>query len=258
MATKKTRSKPTKSTTRKKTVKAPAPERKGPYAKADKLIEKIKDRSSATKAVTLLEQMLDADPENPELYWRIAKSWIRVLEKETGTVLEEDEEHYPLLDEYGKLALEAAETAYDLDPENIDCIGWHLVAYGYYSVAIGVVRAVLQGAATRYLRLADELNESDPGWLSAAGYRAMGRFYREAPWPKKNLRKSIQCFRKAIALAPKRLENHLHLGLALADNGDEEEARECLHRVTRGKLDPDEAHFGKALQAYAKQRMRDL
>ncbi|MBI4866808.1 MAG: hypothetical protein HY816_07640 [Candidatus Wallbacteria bacterium] len=228
------------------------------YAEADKLIDPPVTRERIEEAVSLLEDRLDDDPADAGCRWRIARAFIRLLEAETGTVLEEKREYYPILDECGKRALAEAERAHEQSPRDPDCVGWHMVSYGYYSVSIGIVRAVLQGAAGKYLALADELNALDERWLAAAGWRAMGRFYREAPWPKRDLSRSVECFTRAVELGPKRQENKLHLALALADDGEEDEAIGLLEQVAKGKPEPAEAHIHRALVAYARQKLGQL
>ncbi len=231
---------------------------KSPFTKADKLTEAPVTRKKTEQAVALLEDHLESRPEDGGAHWRVARAWLRLLETETDTVLEEQDEYFPILDELGTLALEAGERAHNLCPDDPDAVGWHMVAYGYYSVSIGIVKAVLKGAAGKYLALADELNGLDETWMSGGGHRAMGRFYREAPWPKRNLKKSIQSFERAIEIGPKRQENKLHLALALADNGDEDQALNLLKKVAKSKPEPAEAHFHKALVDYAKQKIADL
>ena len=224
----------------------------------DKLLTGEVSRKKTEEIVALLKKNLTDDPEDTGALTRTARAWIRLLEAETGTVLEEKKEYQPVLDECGKKALEAAKRAYELDPKSPDIIGWYLISYGYHSVAIGIVRAFLAGAATKYVQLAADLVAADAEWHSAAGHRAMGRFYRESPWPKRDLKKSITEFRNALDFAPKRLENKLHLALALIDNGEKPEAKKLLTEVTKGKPEPTEAHFADHLHAFAKAKLKDL
>lgn len=231
----------------------------GPDFKAiDKLLTSDVSRKKTDEVVGLLQKNLDKDPNCVESLVRVSKAWIRQLEAETGTVLVEKKEYQKTLDECGKKALKAAERAHDLDPESSDAIGWHLVAYGYNSIAIGIVRAFLAGAATKYIELAENLVNADPDWHAAAGYRAMGRFYRESPWPKKDVRKAVKTFRQALEVAPKRLENKLHLALALIDNGEKAEAKKLLTEVTKGKPEATEAHFHDHVLAFAKEKLAEI
>lgn len=241
--------------TRRDARKADATKGQTGLEEADRLVMAPFDRKKIEKAVDLLTVRLDEDPEDVLTLWRIARAWVRLLEHQTGTVLEERPEYQPVLDDLGKRALEMAEQAHELAPSDADAIGWHMAAYGYYSISIGIIRAVLQGAAGKYLRLAGQLNEVEPSWLSGAGYRAMGRFYREAPWPKRDVKRSVECFRKAVELGPRRLENRLHLALALTDSGQGDEARSVLSEVVKGKPEESEAHFHAPLVEFARTRL---
>lgn len=227
------------------------------YKAIDKLLTGDVSRKKTDEAVALCKKALAEDPDDVEALTRTARAWIRQLEHETGTVLEEKKEYQPVLDECGKKALEAAKRAYD-NEKTPDTIGWYLISYGYHSVAIGIVRAFLAGAATKYVQLAEELVAADAEWHSAAGHRAMGRFYRESPWPKKDLKKSIQEFRNALDFAPKRLENKLQLALALIDNGEKAEAKKLLTEVTKGKPETTEAHFADHVIEFAKAKLKGL
>ncbi|MBI4860501.1 MAG: hypothetical protein HY815_09590 [Candidatus Riflebacteria bacterium] len=228
------------------------------FKEVDRLLDGPVTKASTKKIVSLLADRLKDDPGDLEALLRTARAWTQLLESETGTVLEERPEYQKALDEYGKAALEAADRAHELCPESPDAIGWHLVAYGYHSIAIGILRAFLTGAAGTYVRLANALIAADPGWRSAAGHRAMGRYYREAPWPKRDVRKAIECFRRALDLAPGRQENKLQLALALIDNGDDEEARPLLHEVAEGKPEKTESHFHEALVSMAREKLKRM
>lgn len=224
----------------------------------DKLLTGDVTRKKTEELVSLLKMNLAEDPDDVQSLLRTARAWIRLLEAETGTVLEEKKEYQPILDECGRKALEAAKKAHELDPESADTIGWYLIAYGYHSVAIGIVRAFLAGAASKYVELAENLVACDAEWHSAAGHRAMGRFYRESPWPKRDLKKSIQQFKHALEFAPKRQENKLHLALAYIDNGEKGEAKKLLQDVVKGKAEATEAHFADHVLAFAKAKLKDL
>lgn len=228
------------------------------HGRAEELMAGKISAKNAEEAAAILREHLEDDPDDVTAWYRIAQGYLKVLEKETNIMVVERNEYFPILKDLGGKALEAAEKAHQLAPDDADAVGWCLVAYGYYSVSIGVVRAVLQGAANRYLKLADELNALDEGWLSGAGHRALGRFYREAPWPKRNLKKSIEHLRKAVAVGPKRLENKLHLALALKDNGEKDEARTLIESVVKGKPEASEKHFFDSLIVYAKEQLSDL
>ena len=224
----------------------------------DKLLTGEVTRKKTEEAVALLKKHLADDPEDTQSLWRVAKAWVRLLEKETGTVLEEKKEYQPILDECGKKALEAAKKAHAVDPESADCIGWYLISYGYNSIAIGIVRAFLAGAASKYIELAENLVACDAEWHAAAGHRAMGRFYRESPWPKRDVKKAIEQFKLALDFAPKRLENKLHLALAYIDNGQKADAKPLLNEVVKGKPQETEAHFHDHLVEFAKAKLAAL
>lgn len=230
----------------------------GDYKAIDKLLTGDVTRDKTDEVAALLQKNLDKDPNDVGSLVRVARAWIRQLEAETGTVLVEKKEYQKALDECGKKALKAAERAHDLDPESPDAIGWHLVSYGYHAIAIGIVAAFLRGAAGKYLELADNIINAEPEWHSAAGHRAMGRFYRESPWPKRDVKKAVQCFREALKIAPKRMENKLHLALALIDNGEKAEAKKLLSEVVKGKPEASEAHFHGHVVAFAEEKLAEI
>lgn len=231
---------------------------KDPFSSVDKLLVGEATKARTEEAVALLDEFLADEPEDIDALVRLTRAWVRQLEAETGTVLVEKPQFQRALDTYGRKALAAAEKAYGLDDESSDTIGWNLIAYGYHSVAVGIVRAFLSGAASKYIELADKLIAADASWHSGAGDRAMGRYYREAPWPKRDLKKSVAHFRKAIGHAPKRLENKLQLALALIDSGEKAEAKKLLEEVLKGKPEATEAHFHSFVVDFAREKLGSL
>jgi tetratricopeptide (TPR) repeat protein len=221
--------------------------------KGDALAKKL-DIESLEQAICEYEAALKLDPKNYDALCRISDAYIRILDIKTNCLIVEKDEHKSALKRYGRLAQKYAKTAYKINPKGKDAVRANLQSYGYYSASMGIVTAILKGAAGHYIDLAEELIALDDAYWGATGYRSLGRLYYVAPWPLGNYKKAMKCYRKAAAKAPEVLETHYWLGMLHLEKKKLEAARKEFQLVVAGSPTELERHYiGEFKKAAQKQ-----
>ena len=131
-------------------------------------------------------------------------------------------------------------------PEAKPLFLWAAVHWGLWGDVFGRLAAARQGVGDRVRRYAEILNALDEGYEDAAGHRILGRLHTLAPkvpfftgWVDRD--KAISELRRAVALGPDNLDNHLFLAEALLEHQPAKaaEAREILRRLLARKPVPE-------------------
>ncbi|MBD3271870.1 MAG: tetratricopeptide repeat protein [Elusimicrobia bacterium] len=218
------------------------------------LINKQKTVDSLKKAIEEYQQVLSIDPENIEALCSIAHAYITIIEIKTHALIVEKDEYKPILKDLGSIAVEYAKRAYTLDPRNPDAITAYLKAYGYYSSSMGIVTAVLKGAAGLYKKLARELIAVDDTYRDACGYLCLGRLYYSAPWPVGSKKKACDAFIMACKKSNQAVFPHYWLAKTYQALTDEKYVKE-FEIVLSLKPSAYEAHFIDACIEEAKKQL---
>lgn len=122
---------------------------------------------------------------------------------------------------------------------------WAAVHWGLWGDNFGRLAAARQGVGDRVRRSAETLLALDETYEDAAGHRILGRLHTLAPkvpfvtgWVDRA--KAIAELRRAVALAPDNLLNHLYLAEALLEHEPDKkgEAKEILRRLIARQPDP--------------------
>ncbi|HEV8578493.1 MAG TPA: hypothetical protein VGX68_05365 [Thermoanaerobaculia bacterium] len=115
---------------------------------------------------------------------------------------------------------------------------WGAVHWGLWGDVFGRMAAARQGVGDRVRRYAEILNALDEHYEDAAGHRILGRLHALAPkvpfftgWVDRG--KAVAELRRAVALGPDNLDNHLFLAEALLEHQPAKaaEARDILRRL---------------------------
>jgi tetratricopeptide (TPR) repeat protein len=131
-------------------------------------------------------------------------------------------------------------------PEAKPLFLWAAVHWGLWGDVFGHLAAARQGVGDRVRRYTEILNALDEGYEDAAGHRILGRLHTLAPkvpfftgWVDRD--KAVSELRRAVALGPDNLDNHLFLAEALLEHQPEKsaEAREILRRLLARKPVPE-------------------
>lgn len=211
-------------------------------SKADTLVKHM-SIEHLENAIKEYESALELDPENYEALWKIAYAYIYILDIKTNCLIVEKREYKPVLKELGHLAQQYAKRAYRINPKGKEAVRANLQSYGYYSASMGIIRAVLKGAAGHYVSLAKELIAIDDTYCGASAYRCLGRLYYMAPWPLGNSKKAMKFYQKATDRNPEMLEPHYWRGMIYLRKKKYEAAKKEFEFVLSNPPIELEEHF---------------
>lgn len=116
---------------------------------------------------------------------------------------------------------------------------WAAAHWGLWGDVFGRMAAARQGVGDKVRRYSEILVALDERYEDAAGHRILGRLHTLAPkipfvtgWVDRA--KAVAELRRAVALGPDNLDNHLFLAEALLEHQPDKaaEAREILRRLT--------------------------
>ena len=123
---------------------------------------------------------------------------------------------------------------------------WAAVHWGLWGDVFGRLAAARQGVGDKVRTYSETLNALDERYEDAAGHRILGRLHTLAPrvpfvtgWVDRD--KAVSELRKAVALGPDNLDNHLFLAEALFEHFPEKsaEARDILKKLLTRKPIPE-------------------
>ncbi|MBW8875660.1 MAG: hypothetical protein JF614_11915 [Acidobacteria bacterium] len=141
---------------------------------------------------------------------------------------------------------------------------WSAVHWGLWGDVFGRLAAARQGVGDKVRSYAENLIALDERYEEAAGHRVLGRLHTLAPkvpfvtgWVDRD--KAVAELRKAVALGPDNLDNHLFLAEALFEHfpAKSAEARNILKQLLTRQPVPElvveqESTLGKARALLAK------
>ncbi|HYN22245.1 MAG TPA: hypothetical protein VE078_14890 [Thermoanaerobaculia bacterium] len=123
---------------------------------------------------------------------------------------------------------------------------WGGIHWGLWGDVYGRMAAARQGVGEKIRRYGEISVALDERFERAGGHRLLGRLHTLAPkipfvtgWVDRE--KAVSHLRRAVALAPEDLYNHLYLADALLQHQSDKaaEAKQILQRVLQKKPDPD-------------------
>ncbi len=214
------------------------------------------------EAVAAYERALRADPASLDAAWKL----LRALHFKGDYLARTSEEKQKIfargrdvaeaaLDRLGQrvggrakldaMTPQAAAKALAAIPQARPIHMWAAVHWRLWGDSFGRLAAARQGVGDRVRRSAEILIALDETYEDAAGHRVLGRLHTLAPkvplvtgWVDRE--KAVSELRRAVALAPADLLNHLYLAEALLEHASnkEGEAKEILRRLTARQPDP--------------------
>ncbi|MGH0032902.1 MAG: hypothetical protein ACQGVC_24180 [Myxococcota bacterium] len=177
------------------------------------------------------EARLAADPDDFEALLGAAEAGNFEMAKRTnGNLplvdgLQDSDANRAIWAELAPPALDRARRAHALRPDSVDAAAALANAYMFYSSSLGILSAILRGAAGEYTEHATRLIEMDPSHDEGLGDYLMASYYLVAPWPIGDSDESLRHYERAAALAPRSVRNHYGLAVYWAREGDAEKAR---------------------------------
>lgn len=150
----------------------------------------------------------------------------------------------------GKLGWDYGDKAVQSDPSKVE--GWFYASAGVgdYSLAMGVVTALLKGMESKYTDRLSKAEKIDPKFDSGAIDTSWGRYFYELPWPKYDPGKSEIRYRMALGRNKGNVRARAYLAELYLKEDHPKEARRELEKAIAdppGAYDPAEERRYQAM-----------
>lgn len=186
------------------------------------------------KAADLFLAASKSAPYNYEAHWKAARCFWWLADQDLLTSDDRDRQR-----DLSRRAMDLATRAILINPEAIEGrLYWALSAL-HYSYGVGMVGALKEGIqdeTARHLAYCYEHDRTAEGGRVILGLSAL---YRTAPWPLRDLEKSVGYAREARSARPGEIRTAVFLGVALEALGRHDESMEVLARAS--EMDGDRA-----------------
>ena len=192
----------------------------------DALWEKRIDKKNAKAAIVLYKKVLEADADNYEANWKIARSYFFL-----GDMLPETKEMKDRHKEMGTEGMRYAGRALELNPQKIEGHYYYALCLGQYSIGISIIKALAKGLGPDYEEHISKALEIDKQYDYAGPLRAMGRYWYKLPWPKRDIEKSVNYLKEAVVFAPMSIRGRLYLAESYLKAKERELAKEQLQKA---------------------------
>lgn len=204
----------------------PAPVEKTPVQEGDELLAAKHDLKSFERAVQLFEAELAKKPGDVDLQLKLATALNAVMRAKTNANLalvngtSDTPAAKRLWGDLGKRSNELMGAVVKARPKDLDVALQAAEAYMYFSSSMGIIQAIVSGAANEYKKNADTILALDKKADDGVGDIYHGAFFIVAPWPMSDVKKAREHFAKAAAIAPRSVRNRYYVGLAALKDGD--------------------------------------
>ena len=188
----------------------------------------------------LTADAVKAHPEDFDYLWRAARIRLWAGDAE----VDNDKKKA-----FGQATWDFGDRAARVRPGAVEGYYFAAAGIGSFSQAVGILNALGMGLESKFNERLDKAINVDPKFAHAGPLAVKGRYYFELPWPKRNLGKSADWLKKALALDPNALRAMAWLAETQWRDGNSTAARETLARLEKGSLpdDPAEERRCKAL-----------
>jgi len=140
--------------------------------------------------------------------------------------------------EYGKRAMSLAEKAIEIDPSRVEAHFQYGLAVGTYSDGVSILTALKEGLKDKTQKSLERAVRIDKTHNDAGPCLALGRFWAVVPWPFKNTKKALRCYREYLSLSSREIQKHerlLYVGELLVELGEANYAEARKHLRTAEK-----------------------
>lgn len=225
-------------------------------AEGDKIRLLEWDEGKALDSIAVYDEARTLGADEFEVEWRKASAYFWAGEHDHDA---------KKLAEWGTKGVGHAEKAVKLKPERVEGHYYTAVCWGTYSHGVSILSALRQGVEKKFTNAITKAKEIDSTFEDGAPLNALGRFYFELPWPKRDLEKSEKFLKKNIEAVPCNLRTHVYYAetvLAKGDKVDGKEAKtvakEHLQMAIDGTHCASNPGDGELAKKWAKKQLKDL
>ena len=198
----------------------------------DALWVQRKDREKARASIDSYKKALKVDAKSYEACWKIARAYFYL-----GDLLPETKEMRNRHREMGLEGMHYAKKAVALNPQGVEGHYYYTLTLAQYSIGINIIKALAKGLGPQYEKHIKKALAIDRNYDNAGPLRAIGRYWYQVPWPKRDLEKSIHYLKEAVASAPTSIRGHVYLAESFLKAGEKELARGHLQKAV--EITPD-------------------
>jgi len=219
---------------------------KATLAEADRLYDTRHESGNDAKALELLRAAGKENPASFDVQWRLARACFWTAE----TIGAKDQDKRRAV---AKEGWEAGKRAVAAKPKAADGHYWLSLNVGEYSHSVGIITALTEGIEDKFRDPLVQAEKLDPSLDHGGVFNALGRYKFELPWPKRDLKASVEYLRKSVQVNPQNLRGRAYLADALwdrDDDGDRAEAKKLLDEVDAapsGRYDAPEELRAKSI-----------
>ena len=192
----------------------------------DVLWVKRKDIEKARASIDSYKKVLEVDAKSYEAYWKIARAYFYL-----GDLLPETREMRDQHKEMGLEGMQYAKKAVELNPRGVEGHYYYTLTLGQYSIGISIIKALAKGLGPEYEEHIEKALEIDRNYDNAGPLRALGRYWYQVPWPKRDLKKSIHYLKEGVVSASINVRGHIYLAESYLKAGEKELARKYLQKA---------------------------
>jgi tetratricopeptide (TPR) repeat protein len=158
----------------------------------------------------------------------------------------------------GKKGWDYGDRATRARPDRVE--GWFFGAAGVgaYALGIGVLKALSEGIEGRFKQRLEKAQQLDPTFLGGAIESAWGRFYSEAPWPKRDLDESKRHLRLALRQNPANVRARVYLAEDYLRQNHPKDAHKLLEEALSVPVGQYDAPEERRYQARARTLLANL
>lgn len=225
-------------------------------AEGDRIRQLEWDEGKALDALAFYDEAHKLGADEFEVEWRKASAYFWAGENTKDS---------KKLAEWGTKGVAHAEKAAKLKPDRVEGHYYTAVCWGTYSHGVSIFSALKQGVEKKFLNAITKAKEIDETFEDGAPLNALGRFYFELPWPKRDLAKSEKILAKNISNVPCNLRTHVYYAETVAAMGGKiggkdakDLAKEHLKLAIEGTHCPANPGDGDLAKKWAKKQLKDL
>jgi tetratricopeptide (TPR) repeat protein len=203
--------------------------------------------SELTKAIESYQQALEAEPQNYEASWKLAKAyWYQ------GNY-SAPKEKQPFFEK----GIEAGKKAVENGPDFCEGHFWLGINLALYAESSGVFKAL--GLVDDVKKEVQRAMEIDENCECGGPQRVLGKLYAKLPFFKGGSKtKAADFLNKSLELCPKDTQSRIFLAEIYTDQGKTGPATQLLLQVLKQEPDPDWIPETKQNKIVAEKMLRDL
>lgn len=170
-------------------------------------------------AIAKYEEAAKAGASDFDVNWRIARAYF------WWSDWQNDEDTKVRL---GKKGMAYGEKAIAAEPSRVEGHYFYALGVGEYSKGISIIKAITQGMEKKFKKHAEKAIEIDASFDGGGPMNALGRFYYELPWPKRDLKESRKILEKNLESFPNSHRTRYYLAETLIAMKKEDQAKKHL------------------------------